>query len=125
MMKSHVISSIVLLCLLFTQKGFAQDSDFPRETGIASYYADFFEGRKMANGDPYDPSQLTCAHPTAPLGSFLKVSRIDHPGYFVFVKVADRGPYVKGRIIDLSKRAAKELGILHRGIADVEIAYLD
>lgn len=78
----------------------------------------------MANGDVYDPNILSCAHPTAPLGSFLKVTRRDHPGYSIIVKVTDRGPYVKGRIIDLSKRAAKELDILHRGIADVVIAYL-
>src|SRR5688500_8714889 len=118
MIKSHVISLIVLLCLLFTQKGSAQT------TGIASYYADFFEGRKMANGEMYNPNILICAHPTAPLGSFLKVSRRDHPGYFVIVKVVDRGPYVKGRVIDLSKRAARELDILHQGLADVIIAQL-
>lgn len=78
----------------------------------------------MANGEAYDPNILSCAHPTAPMGSFLKVSRRDHPGYSIIVKVTDRGPYVKGRIIDLSKRAAKELNILHQGIADVVIAYL-
>jgi len=78
----------------------------------------------MANGEIYNPNFLVCAHPTAPLGSFLKVSRRDHPGYSVIVKVADRGPFVKGRIIDLSKRAAKELDILHAGLADVIIAYL-
>ncbi len=78
----------------------------------------------MANGEVYNPNILSCAHPTAPLGSFLKVSRRDHPGYSIIVKVTDSGPYVKGRIIDLSKRAAKELDILHQGIADVVIAYL-
>ena len=118
MIKSHVISLIVLLCLLFIEKVSAQT------TGIASYYADFFEGRKMANGEIYNPNILICAHPTAPLGSFLKVSRRDHPGYFVIVKVVDRGPYVKGRVIDLSKRAARELDILHQGLADVIIAQL-
>jgi rare lipoprotein A len=119
MIKSHVISSIVLLCLFFFQKGYSQHN------GVASYYADFFEGRKMANGELYNPNFLTCAHMTAPLGSFLKVSRRDHPGYSVIVKVSDRGPYVKGRVIDLSKRAAKELDILHQGLADVVISILD
>lgn len=79
----------------------------------------------MANGELYNPNILTCAHPTAPLGTFLKVSRRDHPGYSVIVRVSDRGPYVKGRIIDLSKRAAKELGILHQGLAHVVISVLD
>ena len=119
MIKSHVIPSIVLLCLFFCQKGFSQNS------GVASYYADWFEGRKMANGEKYNPNILICAHPTAPMGTFIKVSRRDHPGYSIIVKVTDRGPYVKGRIIDLSKRAAKELDILHMGIADVVISYLD
>lgn len=120
MIKSHVISSLMLLvCLFYCEKGISQSK------GVASYYADFFVGKTMANGEPYNPDVLTCAHPTAPLGSFLKVSRRDHPGYFVIVKVADRGPYVKGRIIDLSKRAAKELDILHHGLADVVIAFLD
>ena len=119
MIKSHIISSIVLLCLFFIQKGSAQT------TGIASYYADFFVGRKMANGEIYNPNLFTCAHPTAPLGSFLKVSRRNHPAYFVIVKVADRGPFIKGRIIDLSRRAAEELDIIDIGITDVIIAQLD
>lgn len=117
---------MAVLCLFFSPRGIAQDTDIANHqlTGIASYYADFFEGRKMANGDKYNPNLLTCAHPTAPLGSFLKVSRKDHPAYSVIVKVSDRGPYKKGRIIDLSKRAAKELDILHRGLADVTVAFL-
>ncbi len=119
MIKSHVISSLVFLCLFFWQNGSTQDS------GIASYYADRFEGQQMANGDKYNPNILICAHPTAPLGSFLRISRRDHPGYFVIVKVADRGPYVKGRIVDLSKRAAKELDILHSGLTDVVVAFLN
>ena len=118
MIKSHVLSSLAFICFFFIQKVDAQT------TGIASYYADFFEGRKMANGEVYNPNIFICAHPTAPLGSFLKVTRRDHPGYFVIVKVVDRGPYVKGRVIDLSKRAARELDILHQGLADVIIAQL-
>ena len=118
MIKSHVISSIVLLCLLFCIDAKGQSS------GVASYYSDVFDGRKMANGVLYNPDLLTFAHPTAPLGSFLKVSRRDHPGYSVIVKVSDRGPFIKGRVIDLSKRAAKELDLLHQGITNVVIAYL-
>src|SRR5688572_9831233 len=118
MIKSHIISLIILLCLCVSQKAISQYS------GIASYYSDVFDGRTMANGECYNPDILICAHPTAPLGSFLKVSRRDHPGYSIIVKVTDRGPFVKGRVIDLSKRAAKELDILHQGIADVIIAQL-
>ena len=104
-----------MLFLFVCQTGYTQES------GVASYYADFFEGRKMANGDRYNPEELTCAHPTAPLGSIMKIARIDCPDRSVIVRVVDRGPYVKGRIIDLSKRAARELGILHLGIADVVV----
>ena len=93
-----------------------------QEKGVASFYADFFTGKKMANGERYDPEDLTCAHPTAPLGSIMKVARKDNPDHSVMVIVTDRGPYVSGRIIDLSKRAARELGILDTGIAEVVVA---
>lgn len=76
----------------------------------------------MANGDRYDPEDLTCAHLTYPLGTILKVARKDNPDHSVMVIVVDRGPYIKGRSIDLSKRAARELGILENGLAEVVIA---
>ncbi len=116
MIKFHVISAMVFLCILVCQKANAQ------ECGIASYYADFFDGRKMANGVRYDPNNFTCAHPTAPIGTIFKVVRRDDPSCSVIVTVSDRGPFVKGRIIDLSKRAAQELGILHIGITEVVVA---
>lgn len=116
MIKFHVISAMVFLCLLVCQEPNAQ------ERGIASYYADFFDGRRMANGIRYDPNSFTCAHPTAPIGTIFKVVRKDDPTCSVLVTVSDRGPFVKGRIIDLSKRAAAELGILHIGITEVVVA---
>ena len=117
-MKSHIISGIVFLTVFFCQKAYSQ------EAGIASYYADFFDGRKMANGDAYNPNELTCAHLTAPLGSIMKIARKDCPDQSVIVRVVDRGPYVKGRIVDLSKRAAEQLGILHLGIAEVVVGLI-
>ncbi|MBK9982980.1 MAG: septal ring lytic transglycosylase RlpA family protein [Saprospiraceae bacterium] len=117
-MKSHIISGIFMLCFFLCQKAKAQ------EQGVASYYADSFNGQMMANGAVYDPDELTCAHPTAPLGSIMKIARKDNPDQSVIVRVVDRGPYVKGRIVDLSKRAAKELGILHMGIADVVVGLI-
>ena len=107
-----------MLLLFVSQMANAQ------EQGVASYYADRFEGQKMANGNAYDPDQLTCAHPTAPLGSIMKITRKDCPDQSVIVRVVDRGPYVKGRIVDLSKSAAKELGILHLGIAEVVVGLI-
>jgi rare lipoprotein A len=118
MIKSHVISSFIFACLFVINTSDAQQS------GVASYYADFFQGRKMANGERYDAAELTCAHPTAPIGSLIKVVMKNDPDRSVIVTVSDRGPYVKGRIIDLSKRAAEELGILEEGIADVVIGFL-
>lgn len=118
MNKSLIISVGIFLCLLLTSGINAQES------GIASYYSDVFNGLRMANGDRYDPEELTCAHPTAPIGSILKVARKDNPDHSVMVIVTDRGPFVKGRIIDLSKRAARELGILHHGIMEVVVAII-
>jgi len=107
-----------MLTMLVCQNAYAQ------EEGIASYYADFFVGRTMANGTAYNPEELTCAHLTAPLGSIMKIARKDCPEQSVIVRVVDRGPYVKGRIVDLSKRAAEELGILHLGIAEVVVGLI-
>lgn len=97
-------------------------SAWSQEVGIASYYSDYLKGFKMANGERYDPEDLTCAHLTYPLGTILKVARKDNPDRSIMVIVVDRGPYIKGRAIDLSKRAARELGMLDHGLAEVIIA---
>lgn len=118
MNKPMIIFSIGMLCLFFTFSAISQ------ETGIASYYHNGLTGFKMSNGERYDPEVLTCAHPTAPLGSIMKIARKDNPNFSVIVTVTDRGPYVKGRIIDLSRRAARELGILDSGISEVVVAII-
>lgn len=88
------------------------------ERGKASYYAKSWSGRKTADGSRLHHDSLTCAHKTYPFGTLLKVTNPAN-GLSVIVKVTDRGPYVKGRIVDLSVRAAKELGMLSQGIAPV------
>lgn len=88
------------------------------ERGKASYYSKSWSGRKTANGERLHHDSLTCAHKTYPFGTLLKVTNPAN-GLSVIVKVTDRGPYVKGRVVDLSVRAAKELGILAQGIAPV------
>ncbi len=88
------------------------------QRGTASYYAKSWTGRKTADGSRLHHDSLTCAHKTYPFGTLLKVTNPAN-GLSVIVKVTDRGPYVKGRIVDLSVRAAQELGILSRGIAPV------
>ena len=88
------------------------------QSGKASFYAKKFSGRKTASGERLHHDSLTCAHRTYPFGTQLKVTNPAN-GNTVIVRVTDRGPYVKGRIIDLSVRAAKELGIISQGIAPV------
>jgi len=94
------------------------------QSGKASFYSKKFTGRKMANGERLHHDSLTCAHKTYPFGTLLKVTNPEN-GVHVIVKVTDRGPYVKGRIIDLSVRAAKELGIIAQGIAPVIVERYD
>lgn len=93
------------------------------QQGVASYYSDRFQGRTTASGEAFDQRALTAAHPTLPFGTRVTVTREDN-GREVEVLINDRGPYAKGRIIDLSKRAAKELGMLKRGTVPVEISYV-
>ena len=88
------------------------------QKGKASFYARKFHGRKTASGERLHMDSLTCAHRTYPFGTKLKVYNPAN-GRSVVVKVTDRGPFVRGRIIDLSWRAAKELGIVSQGVATV------
>ena len=88
--------------------------------GKASYYADKFHGRRTASGELYNKDSMTCAHLKYPFGTVLKV-RNPRNDRTVYVRVTDRGPYSKERIIDLSKAAARELDIIRAGFAMVEI----
>ncbi len=91
-----------------------------QEVGLASYYADKFQGRKTASGEKYDRKKMTCAHNTYPFGTLLKVTRLDNQKS-VIVEVIDRGPHVSGRIVDLSWAAAKKLDLIHDGVAKVKV----
>jgi rare lipoprotein A len=88
---------------------------------MATYYADRFTGRKTANGERYDPGKLTAAHKTLPMGTVVRVTRVDGEGEAVIVRINDRGPYAAGRVIDLSKAAAKRLGMLRAGVVKVRV----
>jgi rare lipoprotein A len=87
---------------------------------MASWYGRHFRGRRTASGDRFDPKQLTAAHKTLPLGSQAKVT-CPKTGKTVVVTINDRGPYSAHRIIDLSREAAKKLGIISLGVALVEV----
>jgi rare lipoprotein A len=94
-----------------------------RSQGIASWYGDAFHGRLTANGEIYDMTHLTAAHPTMPLPSYARVTNTRN-GHSVIVRVNDRGPFARGRVIDLSKRAAEMLDYTHSGVAQVKVEYV-
>jgi rare lipoprotein A len=105
----------------------ARDTGAYTEEGESSWYGgngDGFAGKPTASGETFNPSDLTCAHRTLPLGTRLEVENLAN-GRTVTVKVNDRGPYARGRILDLSKRAAKDLGFLNDGVAQVRIRTVD
>ncbi len=93
------------------------------QKGVASYYHDSLHGRKTASGKIYNKNRLSAAHKTLPLGTRVKVTDTK-TGRSIVVNVNDRGPFIKGRIIDLSRQAARKLGIVKRGIAKVEVMIL-
>lgn len=98
--------------------------DVSIQYGKASYYADKFHGGKTASGEIYDHSKKTAAHLTLPFGTKVRVTNQANKKSVV-VKINDRGPFVKGRIIDLSKSAAEKLKFLDKGIVDVKIEVLN
>lgn len=89
------------------------------QRGRATYYADKFTGRRTASGEPYNPRALTAAHRTLPFGTLVDVVRKD--GRRVRVRINDRGPFARGRIIDLSRRAAERIGLIREGVTDVTL----
>ena len=100
------------------------DRSGKKRVGKASFYAHMFAGRKMADGKQMDPQQDNAASRTLPLGTTAKVTNLE-TGKSAFVTIQDRGPYVDGRIVDLSPSTAREIGISHRqGIARVEVSPL-
>ncbi len=112
----YLLHIVLALCL------FASCSPKITEQGRASYYADFFQGRKTANGETFRQRKLTAAHRTLPFGTKVKVKNLKN-GKTVKVRINDRGPFVDGRVIDLSRKAAKRLGMVNDGVVKVELKY--
>jgi len=98
----------------------AFDAPPPHQTGVASWYGDEWQGRITASGKPFDDSKLTAAHRTLPLNTRVRVTNLK-TGRSVEVTITDRGPYIDGRVIDLSKAAAKKLGMVKEGLVPVRI----
>lgn len=108
-----------IVFILLTTLAFAQT-----QTGKASFYADKFEGRPTASGEKYKHNKLTAAHKTLPFGTKVRVTNTAN-NQTVDVVINDRGPYVDGRVIDLSKAAAEKLGFVNLGLAEVKIEVID
>jgi rare lipoprotein A len=108
------ITTVILSLLLCAGAATAQ------EVGIASFYHDFFNGKRTASGELYDSRKLTAAHKSLPIGTMIKVTNLSNDRSIV-VRVNDRGPYVKGRVLDLSRAAADQLGYVAAGSAKVSV----
>jgi len=93
------------------------------EVGIASWYGPGFHGNRTANGEIYDMNGISAAHKSLPFGTVVRVVELE-TGRSVVVRINDRGPFIEGRIIDLSKGAAEELGIVAKGITKVGLRIL-
>lgn len=116
MKKLFLLSLLVFTCTMYSQENTLK--------GKVSYYANKFHGRKTASGKIFDNTKLTCAHKTLPFGTLLKIiNPID--GRFVIVEVIDRGPYIKKRVVDLSRSAFLKIGDLEKGVMTVIIEKID
>ena len=113
-MLKYLIASIFFFS---TMTSFAQTSS---ETGLASYYADKFQGSKTASGELYDKDLMTAAHKKFKMGTIVKVTRLDN-NKSVIVRINDRGPYYKNRVIDLSRKAAASIDLIDVGSAMVKV----
>jgi rare lipoprotein A len=115
------MKNILLLAIFISMAGatFGQV-----QTGKASFYADKFEGVQTASGEKYKRKKLTGAHKTLPFGTKVRITNLQN-NQTVEILINDRGPYVEGRIVDVSKAAAEKLGFINQGIAEVRLEVID
>jgi rare lipoprotein A len=106
------------------QRATPPDHSGRARVGQASYYHPMFNGRKMANGERFDPNDNNAASKTLPLGTTARVTNLNN-GRSAVVQIEDRGPYVDGRIVDLSPRTARQLGIGDEGVVPVKVAPIE
>jgi rare lipoprotein A len=124
-MKKRAFIFLIFSCLLFAchRKSIpAADGNTITETGYASFYSDKFDGRSTSNGETFRQNKLTAAHKKIAFGTSVKVTNLANDKS-VIVRINDRGPFVSGRIIDLSKAAAKQIDMIGAGVAKVKIEY--
>jgi rare lipoprotein A len=123
MNKTLVSSALIAGLLLTGSASMAAVSTGNSQSGMASFYHDRFHGRKTASGIRYDKNELSAAHKTLPLGTRVRVTD-SRTGRDVVVRINDRGPFVKGRVIDLSRAAADQLGFMAKGVSRVKVEVL-
>lgn len=128
--------SAVLIPLLLTVSAAAQEAQITDEPaaeveqateidgGMASYYGDELAGNRTASGERFDPDELTAAHRSLPFGSMVRVTNVSN-GDSVVVRINDRGPFSRGRVIDISHAAARQIGMHRSGTARVKLALLN
>lgn len=119
-LKTSVI--VIVISLIILASAIAIKTYYPAE-GLASIYSNSLSGKKTANGEIYNPGKLTAAHRSLPFGTKVKVTNLENKRE-VTVRINDRGPYKRGRIIDLSYVAARQLDMLKKGIVKVRIKAL-
>ena len=117
-MRSAAVPTISILLVLFCASVFAFEQE-----GLASWYGGKFQGRQTASGEVFDTNQFTAAHKSLPFGTIVKVTSLES-GQSTVVRINDRGPFISGRIIDLSRAAAAAIGLAGQGVARVRIETL-
>ena len=114
-MVKQILFSLLVISLL-------SSCGYTTRKGLASYYADSYEGKTTANGEIYRQGKITAAHKTLPFGTKVEVTNLSN-NKSVVVRINDRGPFIRGRIIDLTKTAAREIDMVGAGVAKVKIRY--
>ena len=119
---SLISATLIILCSCASHKSlnYPKPYDRARQIGIASWYGSDFHGRKTSSGEIYNMYALTAAHKTLPFGTYVRVTNLNNKRS-VKVKINDRGPFIKGRIIDLSYTAAKKIDMVESGTAKVKV----
>jgi len=117
-----LFSAALISCSSVSQKMPHTRSKHFKETGKASYYADKYQSRATASGELFDQSAKTAAHKTLPFGTNVRVTNLNN-GKSIMVKINDRGPYVRGRIIDLSRSAFSAIANTREGVINVGLAF--
>ena len=111
-----ILCCFITLSLFFSEANYAQHT----ETGLASFYSDNLQGRMTANGEVYDKMKLTAAHRSLAFKTKIKVTNLENKKSVVVI-INDRGPFVEGRIVDLSRAAAEKLDFVDKGVVKVKI----